>query len=128
MIDTHTRANLGEYLKLFKLRRGEEVRAYDEVAAVYDGFVRVWDRFIAADALTYYNQLIAKYTKPDSTILDAGAGYLLIGVAAAGRDPLTVQGLLFYLVSYLFMNLGVSSTEGSASPAACRYIGAITLT
>lgn len=34
------------------------------------------------------------------------AGYLLVGVAAAGRDPLGTPGLLFYLAIYLFMNLG----------------------
>jgi len=34
------------------------------------------------------------------------AGYLLVGVAAAGRDPLAVPGLLVYLAVYLFMNLG----------------------
>lgn len=36
----------------------------------------------------------------------AQAGYLLMGVAAAGRDELSVPGLLFYLVAYLAMNLG----------------------
>lgn len=36
----------------------------------------------------------------------AQAGYLLVGVAAAQRDPLGVPGLLLYLVVYLFMNLG----------------------
>lgn len=33
-------------------------------------------------------------------------GYLLVGVAAAGRDVLAVPGLLLYLAVYLFMNLG----------------------
>jgi NADH-quinone oxidoreductase subunit N len=36
----------------------------------------------------------------------AQAGYILVGVAAAGRDPLAVPGMLVYLVVYLFMNLG----------------------
>jgi NADH-quinone oxidoreductase subunit N len=36
----------------------------------------------------------------------AQAGYLLVGVAAAGRDPLAVPGMLLYLAVYLFMNLG----------------------
>ena len=36
----------------------------------------------------------------------AQAGYLLMGVASAGRDQLGISGLLFYLVAYLFMNLG----------------------
>lgn len=34
------------------------------------------------------------------------AGYLLVGVAAAGRDALGLPGLLLYLAVYLFMNLG----------------------
>lgn len=36
----------------------------------------------------------------------AQAGYLLVGVAAAGRDVLAVPGMLLYLAVYLFMNLG----------------------
>jgi len=36
----------------------------------------------------------------------AQAGYLLVGVATATRDPLAMPGLLFYLAVYLFMNLG----------------------
>ncbi len=36
----------------------------------------------------------------------AQAGYLLVGVAAASRDRLGVVGFLFYLLAYLFMNLG----------------------
>jgi len=66
--------NFGEYLKLFQLHRGENTKAYDEVATLYDGFVRVWDKQIAAAALTYYNQLIAQSVKPGAVILDAGAG------------------------------------------------------
>ncbi|MBI2755936.1 MAG: NADH-quinone oxidoreductase subunit N [Chloroflexi bacterium] len=34
------------------------------------------------------------------------AGFLLMGVAAAGRDELSVPALLFYLVAYLAMNMG----------------------
>jgi NADH-quinone oxidoreductase subunit N len=34
------------------------------------------------------------------------AGYLLIGVAAAEQHALAVPGFLFYLLVYLFMNLG----------------------
>lgn len=34
------------------------------------------------------------------------AGYLLMGVAAYGRDPLAVPGMLAYLAVYLVMNLG----------------------
>lgn len=36
----------------------------------------------------------------------AQAGYLLVGVAAAGRDRLAVPGFLLYLAVYLCMNLG----------------------
>lgn len=36
----------------------------------------------------------------------AQAGYLLMGVAAYGRDPLAVPGMLTYLAVYLVMNLG----------------------
>ena len=57
----------------------------------------------------------------------AQAGYLLMGVAAAGRDVLAIQGLLFYLGAYLFMNLGafavvaaVESLSSSVDLAAYR--------
>ncbi len=73
-MDANSRKNLGEYLKLLQLHRGESTKAYDEVAKLYDGFVRVWDEHIAATALTYYNQLIAQNIKPGAVILDAGAG------------------------------------------------------
>jgi len=33
-------------------------------------------------------------------------GYVLVGVAAASREPLAVPGMLLYLLVYLFMNLG----------------------
>jgi NADH-quinone oxidoreductase subunit N len=36
----------------------------------------------------------------------AQAGYLLVGVATAGRNALAVPGFLIYLLVYLFMNLG----------------------
>jgi NADH-quinone oxidoreductase subunit N len=36
----------------------------------------------------------------------AQAGYLLMGVAAYGRDPLAVPGMLAYLAVYVVMNLG----------------------
>lgn len=36
----------------------------------------------------------------------AQGGYLLVAVAAAGRDALAIPALLFYLAAYLFMNLG----------------------
>ena len=36
----------------------------------------------------------------------AQAGYLLMGIAAYGRDPLAIPGMLTYLAVYLVMNLG----------------------
>ena len=36
----------------------------------------------------------------------AQAGYLLMGIAAYGRDPLAVPGMLAYVAVYLAMNLG----------------------
>lgn len=36
----------------------------------------------------------------------AQAGYLLVGIAAAAHGRLGASGFLFYLVTYLFMNLG----------------------
>ncbi len=73
-MDANNRKNLGEYLKLLQLHRGESTNAYDEVAKLYDGFVRVWDKHIAATALSYFNEQITKYTRPGAFILDAGAG------------------------------------------------------
>ncbi len=54
----------------------------------------------------------------------AQAGYLLVGVAAAGRDPLAVPGLLLYLAVYLFMNLGAWLAVDSLE----REVGTDTLT
>lgn len=60
----------------------------------------------------------------------AQAGYLLVGVAAAGRDELAVPGLLLYLAIYLFMNLGaffavdaVERQVGSDDLSAFRGLG-----
>jgi ubiquinone/menaquinone biosynthesis C-methylase UbiE len=61
-------------LKLLKLHRGEAQASYNDVAAVYDSFVKVWDRQIAAPALSYYNQLIGENVKPGAFVLDAGTG------------------------------------------------------
>jgi len=69
-----TKNRLNGFVKLLKLHRGETTTAYDEVAPVYDSFVRVWDDHIAAPAMAYYNALITHYIKPGALVLDAGAG------------------------------------------------------
>ncbi len=73
-MDTHTTNRLNSFLKLFKLHQGEVLEAYNQVANVYDSFVKVWDQQIAAAALKYYNQLISENVKPGAFVLDAGAG------------------------------------------------------
>ncbi len=65
---------LNGFVKLLKLHRGEANTAYDEVAPIYDSFVKVWDDQIAAPAITYYNELLTRYIKPGALVLDAGAG------------------------------------------------------
>jgi ubiquinone/menaquinone biosynthesis C-methylase UbiE len=69
-----TRNTLASYLKLLHRHRGEAGGAYDEVAAVYDDFTKVWDQHIAAPALARVNALIAQWVKPGAVVLDAGAG------------------------------------------------------
>lgn len=73
-MDPQTTSRLSSFLKLLKLHRGEAQAAYNDVAAVYDSFVHVWDQQIAAPALCYYNQLISENVKPGAFVLDAGAG------------------------------------------------------
>jgi len=73
-MEEHITNKLKGFVKLLQLHRGEAVTAYDEVAPVYDSFVKVWDEHIAAPAMAYYNQLITRYVKPGALILDAGAG------------------------------------------------------
>ncbi len=73
-MELHTKNKLQGFVKLLKLHRGEATTAYDEVAPVYDSFVKVWDDHIAAPAMAYYNELIARYVKPGALVLDAGAG------------------------------------------------------
>lgn len=58
----------------------------------------------------------------------AQAGYLLMGVAAYGRDALAVPALLFYLATYLAMNLAAFFVAGVAgrvlgSDELARYAG-----
>src|SRR5216683_1389945 len=73
-MDPQTRSKLDSYLRLLHRHRGETEGAYDEVATVYDDFVRVWDQHIAAPALTRVNALIEEWVKPGAIVLDAGAG------------------------------------------------------
>ncbi len=69
-----TRSKLASYLRLLHRHRGEAGGAYDEVAAVYDDFARVWDRHIAAPALAQVTRLIEERVSPGAVVLDAGAG------------------------------------------------------
>ena len=73
-MDTLNKERLLAFLNLLRLHRGEAQNAYDEVASVYDSFVKVWDGHIAAPAMEYYNQLITQHVKPGAVVLDAGAG------------------------------------------------------
>ncbi len=68
------RSVIASYLKLLHRHRGEPGGAYDEVAAIYDDFAKVWDQHIAAPALAYVNHLIEEKVKPGAVILDAGVG------------------------------------------------------
>src|SRR5713226_9317852 len=73
-MDIRSRGKLATYLKLLSRHRGEAAGAYDEVAAVYDDFTKVWDQHIAAPALHHFNHLIEERVKPGAVVLDAGAG------------------------------------------------------
>lgn len=68
------RSKLTSYLNLLHRHRGEQAGTYDDVAAVYDSFTRVWDRHIAAPALAQVTRLIEQWVQPGATVLDAGAG------------------------------------------------------
>ena len=64
---------------------------------------------LAAITMTVGNVLAMRQTSVKRLLAYSSigqVGYLLVGVAAAGRDALAVPGLLFYLAVYLFMNLG----------------------
>lgn len=64
---------------------------------------------VAALTMTFGNLLALRQTSAKRLLAYssiAQAGYLLVGVAAARADALAMPGLLFYLVVYLFMNLG----------------------
>ncbi len=68
------RSIITSYLKLLHRHRGEPEGAYDEVAAVYDNFAKVWDEHVAAPALAQVNHLIEERVKPGVLVLDAGTG------------------------------------------------------
>lgn len=74
MNNTSIKEKLASYHKLLHRYRGEPVGAYDEVAAIYDDFARVWDHQVAAPALSHVNHLIGEPIKPGAIVLDAGAG------------------------------------------------------
>lgn len=61
-------------MNLLTLHRGETREAYNKVALSYDDFAKVWDQYIAAPALAYYNHILEERVKPGALILDAGAG------------------------------------------------------
>jgi NADH-quinone oxidoreductase subunit N len=64
---------------------------------------------VAALTMTVGNMLALRQTSAKRLLAYssiAQAGYLLVGIAAARYDALAVPGLIFYLVIYLFMNLG----------------------
>jgi ubiquinone/menaquinone biosynthesis C-methylase UbiE len=74
MNNTSIKEKLASYLRLLHRYRGEPVGAYDEVAAIYDDFARVWDHQVAAPALGHVNHLIEERVKSGAVVLDAGAG------------------------------------------------------
>lgn len=47
----------------------------------------------------------------------AQAGYLLLGVAVAGRTPGAIAAVAYYLAAYLFMNLGAFAVVGQLERA-----------
>lgn len=82
------------------------------LVVAFPGDLAGWPTIIAVSAaltMTFGN-LVALRQRDLKRLLAyssiAQAGYLLMGVAAAKRDSLAIQGLLFYLLAYLFMNLG----------------------
>ena len=67
-----------------------------------------WIAALAAVTMTVGNVIALRQTNIKRLLAYssiAQAGYLLMGVAALGRDPLGVPGLLAYLSVYLVMNL-----------------------
>lgn len=68
----------------------------------------VWIAVLAAATMTVGNVIALRQTNMKRLLAYssiAQAGYLLMGVAALGRDPLGVPGMLAYLAVYLVMNL-----------------------
>ncbi|MHB1415314.1 MAG: NADH-quinone oxidoreductase subunit N [Chloroflexota bacterium] len=81
------------------------------LAVAYPGGLGAWPVIVAALAaltMTVGNVFALRQTSAKRLLAYSSigqAGYLLVGVAAAERDPLAVPGFLFYLAVYLFMNL-----------------------
>lgn len=73
-IQRHKGNNLAAFLKLIKHQRGEPGGSYDEVAPVYDSFVKVWDERVAVTAIEEFNWLIETKVRPGAVVLDAGTG------------------------------------------------------
>lgn len=68
-----------------------------------------WIAGLAALTMSLANRVALRQTDVKRLLAFSSisqAGYLLMGVAAYGRDPLAVPGMLFYLAVYLVMNLG----------------------
>ncbi len=77
----------------------------------YPGGLGAWPVIVAALAaltMTVGNVFALRQTSAKRLLAYSSigqAGYLLVGVAAAQRDPLAVPAFLFYLAVYLSMNL-----------------------
>lgn len=91
----------------------------------------LWTAIVAALTMTAGNLLALRQSNVKRLLAYssiAQAGYLLMGIASYGRDPLAVPGMLFYLAAYLAMNLAAFLTVaaiGSAlgSDDVARYAG-----
>ena len=60
---------LSAYMRLIGLHRGEARAAYDAVAAAYDGFANLWDRHIAAPALSPITARRATMVEASETLI-----------------------------------------------------------
>lgn len=106
------------------------------LAVTAPGALGAWPSWIAALAavtMTAGNLLALRQTNLKRLLAYssiAQAGYLLIGVATYGRDPLAVPAMLVYFAAYLVMNLGaflavaaVGARLGSDERGAYRGLG-----
>lgn len=79
-----------------------------------------WVAALSALTMTVGNVLALRQTNVKRLLAYssvAQAGYLLMGIAAFGRDRLAVPGLLFYLAIYLAMNLAAFLTVAGLGKA-----------